>query len=94
MLSKIEQLTIFHHADGTLTANSYTTGDLPPQFMSNTQSTKKSFFPSGYTTIDTTSKEKRWLQFRYIIQEAETCPTLESILQQAEITYELVKSKT
>jgi len=49
---------------------------------------------SQRTMIRSDDKTSRWMNFRSILELADTEPTLNNILEQAEITYELLRDRT
>lgn len=48
---------------------------------------------SERTLIKSDNKTSRWMKFREIVELAETDPTLDAILLQAETIYELVRDR-
>jgi hypothetical protein len=74
----MEEYTVYESPDGGKTVYSRTSGSNQRQLVSSS--------PLDRST-------ERWLEFKKIIIAATTNPTLDSLLSQAEIVYQLVKDE-
>lgn len=78
IVKHIEEITIFESPDGGKTVYKRSSGDSRRTLVSESTEAKVT---------------SRWANFKEIIEAAETNESLDIILKQAEVTYELIKDR-
>lgn len=78
IIKGIEEITIYESPDGGRTVYSRKSGQSERQLIKEPEQSRTSI---------------RWMKFKEIIELSETNETLDNILKQAEITYELIRNR-